>query len=454
MNKLFIIIGISVPAVIIIITGYFEDIELTLKALVFLSGLAAVITLIILNPFVGMVLLIAYKPISYMVDLPYIHTGGRELFLLLLFSWFLKYILQRKTVFYALFRSNSIILIFLFSICISSILAVNPKASFIKVFETSSYIIMCFFIMQDVMTDRKKMMTLVFFIALSISVVSLLTIKEYIAYGIDPHLRSVYRFAGIYSNPNALGYMMAYGIPFILFLALNGRSLFIRIIFSVFFLSVFFALGISVSRNSLIQFLVFTIAYLALSFRYKLINAKQVAILVLIICIIGFMVSQFLIDSIVARAEEDVSESMRYYVFLKGISLLGEHPLFGVGLENYQYTKVNNEDLNTILSRDYGEMAGHDILSRVFASVGLVGTTILLIIFYKGFSNFYSILKNPPASEKKYFLSFAVNMEAGYIGLLSSAIGTSLIFNSQFWIYYSLSVLLMRWRTQESSNAS
>lgn len=446
MNKLPLIIGIIMPIIIVSITFYVDDLAVSLSILILLSILTAFLIFFILNPFWGLIFIIAYKPLAYVVEIPFIHSGGRQLFIILLLGWFLKYILPRKSVFFELVKANRILLLFVFSMCISSLFAFNPKASFLKIIEIISYIIMSVFIMQDVITNEKQLNILITAIALSIGISSLFAINDYLVLGNVNQYGAIQRIGGIYTNPNALGLMMAFGIPFILFMSLSARSYLIKLLFSVLFLTSFFSLGLAVSRTFLIQFVVFMIAYILLGLKHKIINIKMITILIVIIVPFAFLISHYLIDNIMTRAEEEVSDSLRQVIFLKGLLLLKEHPLVGIGLENYQYTQVSDNSINrrTVGSQG-GSMEGHDIVSRVFASIGILGITVLLIIFYRVLKNMTIAAGNRSLKNNRYLFHLLIVLQAGYIGLLCSAIGTSLIYDSQFWIYYSLSVLILRW---------
>jgi len=304
---------------------------------------------------------------------------------------------------------------------------------------------MSFFIVQDVITSKKKLNILITAIALSIGIVSFFAISDYVVAGnINKH-GGVKRIGGIYENVNSLASFSMFGLPFICFLLFNARSFVLKLVFSILFFSVFFALGLTVSRTYLMSFTVFAVAYSLLGLRHRLINMKTFFIGLIIVSILIFFLSHFLIGNITERASQDVSEDLRYFIFLKGIRLLFiEHPIIGVGLNNFQHVSVADDNLNNILST-HGGMHGHDIVSKVFSGVGLVGSAVLLIIFYRIIKNLNNALKNYSLRRDKYLFNFVVAVQAGYISLLSSAIGNGLIFDSRLWTYYSLSVLMYKW---------
>jgi O-antigen ligase len=443
-KKLPLLIAIITSMVIISMTSHFHDVTVSLYVLILGLIFTAFSIFIILYPLGGFIFIVIYKPFANLVELPMIHSGGRIVFIILAIGWFLKYLFQGKSVFFSLVRSNKIIIIFIFSMFFSSVFAFNPVPSFVKSLEITAYILMCFFIMQDVITNENKLKFLITVIALSTGIISLFGIIDYLAYGNITEYGTVYRMSGIYDNPNGLGQICLFGIPFIFFLSFNARSLIVKLLFILFFFTTFFSLGLALSRTFLIGFIVFILAYLLLAFKNNIIDMKKFLIALIIGAILSFLLFHFFIDNIIARVNIDISDDLRYYILLKGIHLLIEHPFVGVGFENFQHVLVSDVNLNNILSK-YGGLHGHDIISKVFVSIGVIGSTILLIIFYTVLKNMHRASKNRSLQRDSYFFNFIVVLQAGYISLLSSGIGTGgMIFDVQLWIYYSLAVFVYR----------
>ncbi|RJO60864.1 O-antigen ligase family protein [candidate division WS5 bacterium] len=444
-NKLPLFLIFLVPILTVIITHYTNDVAISLYILIVLCIVSAVLLIFIINPFWGFIFILVYKPFADLVTLPLVNSGGRIVFFILVISWFLKYVFHGKTKAFELLNSNKIIVFFVFSLFVSSFFAIKPLPSFAKSIEVTAYIIMSFFIMQDVVTDKKKLNILIIALALSLGGVSFFAINDFIITGSINKYGYMRRLGGIYSNPNQLGSALMYGIPFILYISLNTKNNALKILFIILFFTSFFSLGLTVSRTYLIGFVVFIISYLMLGVKHKTIDLKRFLIIIMIITVLSLLLYHFFIDNIIERASQDISEDLRYFIFLKGLRLLFiEHPFIGVGLENFQHTVVSDTNLNIILSQ-HGGMHGHDIVSKLFASIGLFGTVILLIIMYRIFNNFNRAAKIGFLQNDRYLFNLIILLQAGYIALLSSAIGTGLIFNSNFWTYYSLSVLLYKW---------
>ncbi|MBI5739848.1 MAG: O-antigen ligase family protein [Nitrospirae bacterium] len=441
-GKLPLVIAIAVSLIIILMTKYFfTDITLTLQVLIFLVSVLALSVITILYPFWGFLLIVAYSPFADLVELPLVNSGGRLVFAILAAGWFLRYFLQGKSEFFHLARSNRTIMLFIISMCISSIFAYKPLPSLAVSIEITTYIFMSFFIMQDVIDNERKLKIFITTIALSIGTVALFSIGDYFAHGSINAYGGVRRIGGFYSNPNSLGKTAMFGIPFILFISLNARSHLVKLLFSVLFIAAFYSIGLSVSRTWLIVFVIFAITYIALGLKHRIINVKKLLMMSLLFILLALLLSNFLIDNIEARASRDLTEDLRYFIFLKGIHALIEHPLVGIGFDNFKYFDTDDGKFGLIL----GGLGGHDIVSKVFASIGLVGTIILLMIFFRVIANMNGAARSFSFNRDKYWFNFIIILQAGYIALLSSGLGTSVILKCHLWIYYSLSVLMLKW---------
>ncbi len=140
------------------------------------------------------------------------------------------------------------------------------------------------------------------------------------------------------------------------------------------------------------------------------------------------------------RASYDVSVETRHDILLKAIDLFKENPIFGIGLKNLQYANNYDHKYNLLVQgRD-----GHEIISSVFVSIGMFGTLSLIVLFYIMLKWLNKAAKYQSIQNDKYLLNFIISLQAGYIALLSSAIGTDIIFGIEFWIYYALSGIILR----------
>jgi len=444
--KLLISIPIIVSIVMISMVTVFSDVTVSLNALILLLVLAALSILIILNPFWGVILILAYGPFSVLVEIPVIESGGRLVAIITMIGWGLKYFLREKSIVFDVFKSNKIIILFVMSMLISSGFAFEKMTSVKYSTVISSYMLMSI-LMQDFVGDERKLKILVTVTALSVGFASLIGLFQYqsVAGGGMQEFGRIESEAGTqrlggFHNPNGYGRILMSGIPFLLFISLSRQSFILKSLCSLLLVTSVFSLGLTVSRTHIISFAIFIIAYALLGLKHKLIGWKKLLILFLIIAISAVIVSNLLMDRIMGRAQEDISEQKRYFILLKGIDVLKEHPIFGIGLNNLIYVDTSDGKW------DWLDSGGHDIVSSIFASIGLVGTTILFIIFYKIFRYLTRAAKIQSVKKNNYLFNFVIVLQASYIACLSSSIGDPLICTSSFWTtYFGMSVLIYRW---------
>jgi O-antigen ligase len=307
------------------------------------------------------------------------------------------------------------------------------------------------FIMQDFISNKKKLGILITTIALTVGIASLSVPIQYnisITNTINnPELLNNYdqsegtkRFGGFYSNSNALGKIVMSGVPFLLFLSLNARSFILKALYSLLFISSFFSLGMAVSRTHLLAFVVFIISYIALALKHKIISGKKIILISIISAVSLLILSNFFIDQIEARSQEDISESLRYDILLKGIDVLKENPLFGIGFDNFQKYKTSDDKYIWMYS------VGHDIVSAVFASIGLSGSIFLILIFFKPIRYLHNAANNMILQSDSYLFHLIIVLQAGCLAQMFSLIGSTVITEKEYWVvYFGLSVLINRW---------
>ena len=443
MNKILIMIAIIIPVVMMAVITYFNDIELSLYVLIILLIVTCLLAFLIFNPFWGLALMILYMPYSEFISIPLIESGQRVLFIIITIGWLLKYFLKNVSVIFDIIKSNKIIMLFIFSMLISSVLAVKPIPSLTMSFQITSYIFMAF-IMQDLIADRKKLIIFITVIAFNVGIISLFGVNEYLVTGITNERGGTIRIGSVYGSANQFGKVLAFGIPFLAFLAFNARNFLFKSICLLLLVSSIFSLFLSLSRSYMLVFVLFVIVFMGLSLRKNIMSIKKVIIILLIIVLISFFMSNLILENIMMRVSKNVTEEARYHILLKGIDLFLENPLFGIGWKNFGYV----DPYDTTLSLRRGR-AGHEIVSNVFVSIGMFGSLTLLFLFYMIMKWLNTATKYQSIQNDKYLFNFIILLQAGYIAFLFSALGTGVIFGIEFWLYYALSVLLYRWRLRD-----
>jgi O-antigen ligase len=454
-NKLMLSIFILTPAVLLFLTHYFHDVQMSLYFLIAATISIAVTLLIIQYPIIGLFIIIVYSPFTNLFPIPLIASGSRLIGLLVIISWLLKYFLFQKTVFFELMKFNKLLICLMSSIIISSIFAeysvVSLKASFVIIIS----IIMCIF-MQDLINTENKFKILITSVALSSGLASLIVLIQYSiasgggeAFGTVGYSGSgdIKRIGG-FDNPNAFANLLMSGIPLLLFNTLNAKRLVLKTTCFILFITSVISLGLTVARTYIFTFIVFILAYVFLGVKNKFINTKQLIVLLLIVIFLSISLSSFLLDIIMGRSLvlEDDSSQKRFLILERGVDLLIEHPLNGIGFNNLALMDVSSDKYAWI---SHG--GGHDIVSIVFASIGLPGSILLIYILYKIFSYINLAAKSPSIKNDKYLFNLIITLKAAFIAFLSSSFGNGLIVYKTFWIYVAIAVVVYRWSTMTKS---
>lgn len=413
-----------------------------------------IVVLIVLRPFWGLLLIIVANQVDSLVSVPYFSSLGRLCGVFVGFGWLLNYFFK-KTVLFDFMKFNRTLLLFLLSMGVSSALAAFPGRSAADSLTIALLVFMVLFL-EDFIKDHKALNLFLLTVALSIGLSSLLGILQYesLLQGQETFGRVAFeqegqakRIAGITLNPNAYAVMLMSGIPALFFFVLNAKGRFLKPLSFLLFLTSVVSLGLTMSRTNIVGFGLFLCAFLMLSAKYKTISSGQFLILCFVLIVIAVVFYFFLFDVITTRsfAFNDGSSEHRFHMMQKGLALLKENPLFGVGFSNFEMLRGPGGSYGSIAGRP-----GHDILSVPFASTGLFGICIILALVYKTFKHFTSALRTFANHGEKRLLSLGITVESGFIALVISCFGNPIVFQRIFWIYMALGAILWRWSLANS----
>ncbi len=174
--------------------------------------------------------------------------------------------------------------------------------------------------------------------------------------------------------------------------------------------------------------------------RASSVNLKSFFLLVFIVAIISFVVI-FFADQVMGRIQKVGAQPYRWLMMRMAFQLIGKHPIFGVGLWNYQF-------------HSYGDFrywhAVHNMILRLGSELGIPGLILFLSILFKNFKNCITGLKF-----KDRFLNYtALGVMGGQLAFLLAA-----MFNPQFqhyrhkflfWFLIGLAVAVKRIGLQEA----
>jgi O-antigen ligase len=333
---------------------------------------------------------------------------------------------------------------------VSSLLSEFPGKSMVTTF-TITFLILMFFFVQDFVLNERHLQILLVVIAVTFGGASIIGILQFLGFegagevigNISSYEESGARFSGFQANPNGYGLMLMSGIPFLLFLAINGKRYLYRGLASVFLMTSVASLFLSLSRTFVAGFIVFSATFLLLNYLSKRISRKQFLYLVLLVLFFVVLYSRMpdFVDDRLYRytfSGQDTSGEERKYILLKGIELLWQNPVFGIGFEAFP----------AMDSQYSGHLApgvvGHDTLSAFFTSTGLLGTLMFIFLCYKTFKYLNAAQKTFSASNG-YLFNLALTVKAALIAILSTSIGMSIVLERIFWIYLAFAALLYRW---------
>lgn len=425
-----------------------NDIITSLYVLLAVFTAIATAIIIVINPFWGLILIILYGHFATLFPIPIIESGSRVAGIIVALGWFLKYFMREKTLFFDLMAFNKILLIFVLSMILSSTLAAFPIISFKMVFKILFFIFLVF-IIQDFIVDKKRLNIFIFAIALSVGIASFIGLIQYVfaISGYDMFGSVLYsktgdvKRLGGFDSANAYALTLMSGIPFLTFIAIDHRKLWIKIIFFCCLISSILSLGLTVSRTHIIAFLIFGTIYIFLIIKHRIITKKHFIIFAMAGIIITIFMTSFLFEFLSQRSFkfDDSSSITRLDVFIRGIHLLAENPLFGIGFNNIGLIDYGYKS-ESLLGR-----GGHDLVSLVFTSTGLLGSLTILFLFYKTLKYLNASMKSYIFQNDKYLNHLIITLKSGYIALLCTWVGVAFIFYKIFWIYTALAVILFRW---------
>lgn len=254
----------------------------------------------------------------------------------------------------------------------------------------------------------------------------------YIQYFFYPNLRNLYylgwdehsyRMFSVFLDPNFAGAFFV----LLLFLALGLITFYIKskkLIYAILLSSLagFTAIGIflTYSRSALIMFFVGSFVF------FVLINKKRVMILILAVFVIVFVISSKNFNIENTNFLRISSSKARLYVADRALTIIKDHPIFGVGFNAYRYAQIKygfTGQKELIVS--HADAGTDNSFLFVLATTGLIGLAAYIYLWYKISNNLYILFKQNIGLDKIISLV-----------LLSSLVGVflaSLFINALFY---------------------
>ncbi len=250
--------------------------------------------------------------------------------------------------------------------------------SFFSVFFLVLTVNMLFFILSY---DIKNLIVIIFAIFLC-GLIQIVAIR----YGFQSEeVLEGEREYGLAGNPNSFGLKLVYSsIAICLFLGKDKFKLNLKLIISVFlyflFMEGIFASG---SRKSALSLLLFTIGFIGIYYVNKrnVVKISNILLLVLVLFLISQLFLPYIIEGTMLQTRFQMLEEaggiagdIRYQMYKFGMDLFAQHPIFGVGLNNYRMYF-------------YTHQYSHSDYIESLTNTGLIGfilyQSFFVIIFYK-----------------------------------------------------------------------
>ena len=328
---------------------------------------------------------------------------------------------------------------YLFFTAIGALISVDIEASVFKVIKLGVLISMLLLI-EDLVDNRKQLVTLLWVIAISYGLSALPAVLQYRAtqvggeiIGTVRDLEGGYRFQGLFQNPNMLAISLMSGIPFLFLFIREASSNLKRIVYLVLFAIVLFSGMLTASRTFVVSITGFVLVYLAMEIRFRTFG-KMELVMLLLLPMMAIAAVSLAPDYVLNRITQtsDTSLQGRFSLFQKGFLLFGQSPLVGVGLGN---------------SAMYAPLKGanmHDTISVMLGETGLLGTLLLLGICVVTIVQQGRSIKRLRATGDRFLLQAAVINRCAFLALWLSWFGDIIFLQRMFWVYIGIAAVLSR----------
>ena len=313
-------------------------------------------------------------------------------------------------------------------------LAMEPGRAFESLIEYLK-VILIFIVMVNVVRTEKRLRALILMVLLVSCVLSMAALNDYAKGNLALEGRRIAGLiGGLFSNPNDLALHLVTMIPISLTLALGVRGVLKKFSYAATSMLLMAGLVATFSRGGFLGF-VCVMAFLV----WKLARRNRVLLgavaLTIILATIALAPSAYRSritttsdDSAVARTDD----------LKRSILVAANHPIFGVGMDNYIiYSNLNK--------------ATHNAYTQVAAEMGLVAFLIYLGFLITPFKRLREIERAGLAVKRKprsYYL--AVGLQGSLVGYMVVSFFASVAY--QWYVYYLVAYAICMQRLASNSN--
>jgi O-antigen ligase len=331
-------------------------------------------------------------------------------------------------------RVNTALILFVFSMAVSSLLAIDKGTAFGMTYDYFKLLVF-YFIVVTVIKDEKDLEK---FILAYLFIMFLYIGKsawEFILYDRHVWRMGIKRMIGIdtaYGDPNAFAASIVYSMPFLwAMIKYNKKNAIKLAILGSYGLLAAVCLVLTGSRSGMVTMLLFLIIILFIMKR-KVIGV--IALSTTLIAVWFFMPFQYqerFKTTFITGIEQaaDASAQGRVYTLIMGIDMFKISPVHGVGPGNF------SKGLE--LFGDYTGLSPHNMYGMLLGEVGLIGTISFGMLLYWIIFTHRSVIKKEKRKQKKnmlYIMTSQASLQVLILLLFNGNFGANLYRYNWLWI--------------------
>jgi putative inorganic carbon (HCO3(-)) transporter len=302
-------------------------------------------------------------------------------------------------------RQDLLVFLFLGSLSLSTITALNPKTAFWGLYDswTTSFLtflmgFIFYVLLINQVKNLKQIGELFLFVLAGASVACLSAFWQYLDLGGSLFPLEKIRLSGSLGQPNFLGSYLALVLPFSLYLLFSEKRRLFRTIFGLLSLLITAVLLFTASRTAWLAVilaagvvtLIFFLKIRRETLLYRVKKSKKLflglgAVVIFMVLLFGNLVFSRITESFQAAPEQNTL-LIRLYEWRGGLRVFQERPLLGVGPENLYYRYGANRDpwLNRIEDEWFLRAYSiRNIYLDFLAKTGFLGlASFLCLVFY------------------------------------------------------------------------
>jgi len=151
---------------------------------------------------------------------------------------------------------------------------------------------------------------------------------------------------------------------------------------------------------------------------------------------------------------DDDAQQTRLAVWSGGLKMIEDHPIFGVGLDNYRIATQNYVNYGDIPAGETGTRVAHNSYLEIAAEMGLPALFIFLGILVSSFRTLGRVYRAAMSSGDEFLRRVALGMQAGILGAAVALVFVSGEYQKMFWFSIFISACLPQLVHSESTEAA